>query len=134
MADEIVKVIDALCEKFGLAIDWTSENVLPYAELLCKRMITYELWSSVVYMFVAILLLIFTFFAIKRFLKKDEDDEWLMEYGENIDFSVGLIAIILGTIALVFGVCMLFGEVPDIITCLTFPEKIIWNEIQTLLE
>lgn len=32
MSEEIIKVLDALSEKFGIAIDWTGENVLPYVE------------------------------------------------------------------------------------------------------
>ena len=30
MESEAIKLLDALGEKFGLAIDWTSENVYPY--------------------------------------------------------------------------------------------------------
>lgn len=30
VSDQIINVLDALCEKFGLVIDWTSENVVPY--------------------------------------------------------------------------------------------------------
>lgn len=37
MSQEIIKVLDNLCEKFGIAIDWTSQNVKPYLqELFCK--------------------------------------------------------------------------------------------------
>ena len=32
MGDEIIKVINDLCGKFGIAIDWTSSNVIPYLE------------------------------------------------------------------------------------------------------
>lgn len=37
MGEEIIKVLDALAEKFGLAIDWTSNNVIPYLETLCGK-------------------------------------------------------------------------------------------------
>ena len=30
MSDEIIKVIDELGKRFGIVIDWSSENVLPY--------------------------------------------------------------------------------------------------------
>lgn len=32
MSVEVIKVLDALVEKFGIAIDWTSANVLPYLQ------------------------------------------------------------------------------------------------------
>lgn len=28
MSDEVIKVIDALAERFGIVIDWSSENVI----------------------------------------------------------------------------------------------------------
>ena len=30
VSDQIIKVLDNLCDKFGLAIDWSSKNVQPY--------------------------------------------------------------------------------------------------------
>ena len=30
MSTEIIKILDAICDKFGLVIDWTSQNVTPY--------------------------------------------------------------------------------------------------------
>lgn len=30
MAEQIVEVLNALCEKFGIAVDWSSENVVSY--------------------------------------------------------------------------------------------------------
>lgn len=37
LSDQIISVLDALCEKFGIAIDWTSQNVIPYIQLLAKK-------------------------------------------------------------------------------------------------
>ena len=28
VSEQIIQVLDALCEKFGLVIDWTSENAI----------------------------------------------------------------------------------------------------------
>ena len=30
MSEEVIKILDNLGEKFGVAIDWTSENIAPY--------------------------------------------------------------------------------------------------------
>lgn len=37
VSEQIISVLDALCEKFGIAINWTEENVIPYVEILCKN-------------------------------------------------------------------------------------------------
>lgn len=50
MSDEVIKVIDALAERFGIVIDWSSENVIPYLQQLCDKYITYEIITSIVWM------------------------------------------------------------------------------------
>lgn len=47
MSDEIIKVLDALAEKFGIAVDWTRQNIQPYIEDLCHRIVGYELTTSI---------------------------------------------------------------------------------------
>ena len=29
ISQQVIKVLDAVCDKFGIAIDWTSNNVIP---------------------------------------------------------------------------------------------------------
>ena len=49
MSEEIIKVLDALAEKFGLAVDWTASNVIPYLEQLCGKYVNYEMVTSIVW-------------------------------------------------------------------------------------
>ena len=48
VSEQIIQVIDALCEKFGIVVDWTSESVIPYLEILCTKLIKYEICTSIV--------------------------------------------------------------------------------------
>ena len=57
LSDEIIKVLDALAEKFGLVIDCTSQNVIPYLEQLCGKYVNYEIAISVVWFILSIILL-----------------------------------------------------------------------------
>ena len=41
ISDEIIKVLEYLCTKIGLTIDWTSSNVLPYVYKVGDRNIYY---------------------------------------------------------------------------------------------
>ena len=59
MSEEIIKVLDALAEKFGLAVDWTSVNVIPYLEQLCGKYVNYEIATSVVWLVFGIMCIIF---------------------------------------------------------------------------
>jgi len=47
MANEIIKVLDNLGEKFGIAIDWSSANVVPYLQDLMTRIVKYETYTSI---------------------------------------------------------------------------------------
>lgn len=48
MSESIVMVVDKLCEKFGVVVDWTSENVVPYVLDLMDRVVKYEIVTSVI--------------------------------------------------------------------------------------
>ena len=37
VSDQIIQVLDALCEKFGIVINWSGENVIPYLQELIKK-------------------------------------------------------------------------------------------------
>ena len=62
VSEQIIQVIDALCEKFGIVVDWTNENVFPYLETLCEKLIAYEIATSIVWKFFKI----FRKFPIKQ--------------------------------------------------------------------
>lgn len=66
MSEEVIKILDALAEKFGLAIDWTSANVLPYLQQLCGKYVTYEIATSVVWILIGICLLFVGKYAIEK--------------------------------------------------------------------
>lgn len=48
MSEEIIKILDALADKFGIAIDWTSSNVLPYLQQLCTKYVRCEIATSII--------------------------------------------------------------------------------------
>ena len=36
MSDEIIKLLDDLGQRFGIAIDWSSENMMPYIPIFVR--------------------------------------------------------------------------------------------------
>ena len=129
MSEEVIKILDALAEKFGLAIDWTSANVLPYLQQLCGKYVTYEIATSVVWMLIGICLLFVCKYVIEKAKycwKKYEEDRHT-----DYDFR----AIVLGALAgcaIVVGIVVILYNTFDIVTCITFPEKIIIEELQSV--
>ena len=56
MSDEIIKVLDDLSQRFRIAVDWTSANMLPYLQMLTRKYVNYRLAMSVMELIVGILL------------------------------------------------------------------------------
>ena len=109
MSTEIIKILDAVCDKFGIAIDWTSQNAMPYVEQICSHIVQYEFSSSVLYILIAILSIILTIGIYKIYGNRD-----------YVGFPV--IICFIATIV----ICKQFF---DIVTALTFPEKTILDFI-----
>lgn len=128
VSEQIIQVLDNLGEKFGLAIDWSSENILPYVNELMNKAVSYELWTNII---------IFTFITIGFALSwiiffktiKNKNFNWDDDKLGAIAF-VSIILAVLFTIT--FIICLIFC-ISTIITCLTFPEKIIFDMIKPML-
>ena len=129
MSEEVIKILDALAEKFGLAIDWTSANVLPYLQQLCGKYVTYEIATSVVWILIGICLLFVGKYSIektKQYWKKYEENTY-----SDYDVATVMLGILAGCV-IIGGIAVILCQTFDIVTCITFPEKIIIEELQSV--
>lgn len=129
MTSEIIKVLDDLSRRFGVAIDWTSSNMLPYLQTLTRKYANYILATRSLELAVGVLLLIGCAKLVKVYRKiKDGESDWWDEefYGMLCCIAIG--------VTFVFGWAMIFDSLLDIITCMTFPEKLILNELLQVLK
>lgn len=119
ISDEVIKILEYLCDKIGVTIDWTSSNVLPYVEQLCEKYIHWEVNTSFAWMAImGVTTIIALIFAIVIHNVSD--------WG---GFEWGIFGFILALTIIVCG-CQIF----DIIECKTFPEKAIYDYIQYHLD
>lgn len=130
VSEQIIQVIDALCEKFGIAVNWTSENVIPYLEALCRKLAVYEICTSIAWMIVVLLLSAGSIIAANKLTpifktKIKEDDDYEIGAGFAI---AGLIFLNLITFIVIVVQSM------DIIKCVTFPEMYIFEYISMLIQ
>ena len=132
ISEQIIKILDALCAKFGIAINWTSENVIPYVEVLCKKLVTYEIVTSVMWVLLVWVLFGVSAIATKKlhpwFMKKYEED-W--EEGYTIlDITLWVVTIIIGIVM----ICVTCDQIVDIVKCLTFPEMYVFEYVSNLMK
>lgn len=120
MSEEIIKVLDHIGEKFGIAVDWTSENIMPYFNELCGKIIKYEICTSVILAVVfALAMVLCVIFGLKCFRKM---------YDENDDFfELWIAGLIFSIIALIFVLVGFLQQILDIVTCCVFPEKYLFE-------
>ena len=123
--EQIIDVLEYLCKKIGVTIDFTNKNILPYVNQLCEKYINWEIASSVTLIVIGIIAGIGVYFLCKWLYKKgkEENEEAYHE------FMAIIIAIFLG-----FAILVIFPAIFNIIECVTFPEKAIYDYVTTLME
>ena len=115
LSDEIIKLLEYLCEKIGITIDWTSDNVFPYLQQLCEHFIKWEVGTSIGWIVMAIVAVIAGLVFVK--------------FADMDGFELVIFWLIVVAAIVVIGV-----QVFDIIECYTFPEKVIHDYILSYMQ
>ena len=134
VSEQIIQVIDALCEKFGIAINWTSENVIPYLEVLCGKLITYEISTSIVWIVIMASFSTAGIILTKKFAPTFKEG-LANQSNWDMGWTVGTVFAIIGLVILHLSTIIVVGvQIMDIIKCLTFPEMYIFEYISRLIQ
>ena len=129
ISEQVIKVLDAICDKFGIAIDWTSNNVIPYIQQLGNKIITYDICNSITWLVIGSVIPLTVAILIKKFLNKkkleakEASNDYYFTDGSVADGACCcyiLIAVLI-FVAIVIGTINLQSIVQDIV----FPEKTI---------
>lgn len=132
ISEQIIQVIDNLCTKFGIAINWTGENVIPYLEVLCKKLITYEIATSAMW-----ILLVWVLFGVSALTLKKMDPWLRKKANESFDEIYEFMDVVLWIVTTVLGivmVCVTCDQAIDIIKCFTFPEMYVFEYVSALMK
>lgn len=121
VSTQIIEVLDALCAKVGIVIDWTSENVIPYVTELAGKYITFEIATSIAWLVISIVFLVAGWkFAFWAHRKVNDADISILVFGVMVAASF-LCAYIIGK------------QIFDIIKCATIPELVLFKAVQALM-
>lgn len=118
VSSQIIEVLDDLCKKFGLMIDWSQENILPYLQELAGKYISWEIAMSWAWLVAGVVILIAGIVMIIIERKID-----LASFGY-----------IFGFITICAFIAITMTQVDDIITCKFFPEKQILEYVKHLMQ
>ena len=122
VSSEIIEVLDYLGEKFGIAIDWTSNNVLPYLQTLIDKFIKWEISTSIVWIAIAafVIVAMIVLINLKGFREINEET-----------YGMLWISIIVLIIVSFIVICI---QIFDIVECNMFPEKALYDFIKVMLK
>ena len=129
ISEQVIKVLDAVCDKFGIAIDWTSNNVIPYIQQLGNKIIIYDICNSIMWLVIGGVTPITVAILIKKFLnqKKLEAKETINDYyytDGSLDNGALCCYLIIG-ILLIIAIIFTPSNIQNIIQDIVLPEKTI---------
>ena len=114
-ASALIEILELIAEKFGMTVDWTGENVLPYLQSLGEKIVAYERNIALLWIFVGGIVAVL---AVILFI---------VGCVQNWD-GVQTIILIIGMIA---AAIIIIANMYTVIGCDTFPEKIILDYISS---
>lgn len=132
VSSQIIDVINELCSKFGIAIDWSQKNVQPYLESLVAKAVNYELYTSIMWIVIgAILIGIGLFYLSKankckeRYIKYKKDST----VDTESDYIYKDLYRISDWFLFITAILLIIYNTNDIIKCITFPDKVVFDMI-----
>lgn len=135
ISNEVVKVLNALCDKFGLAVDWSSQNFLPYAEELMGKFINWKIHNAIFFMTIGVILLILCplmYKAFKKFNKASKNCEFFED--EYYSYLIGQILSVIALIAfIIIGIIMIVHNTYYLIKLQSFPELVLLEYLKNYL-
>ena len=131
ISEQIISVLNVLCEKFGIAVDWTAANVLPYVQDLCGRIITYSIASDIATIVFLIISTIIAFFMFKFFIKKLKEVDYYDDDGWTVGAVLSGAVFGVSCLACLIGIPMITME---IIQACTIPELTIIEMVENLVQ
>ncbi len=122
MNKELMETLTELAKKFGVAIDWTSQNALPYVQELASRIVKFEVATSVLWAIVGAMFVIsFRWWMplIRNLARKEKENPFDMyDFYKALATSGMIITMIIG--GLIIG-----QQAYDLIQCAILPEAVV---------
>lgn len=128
MSNEIITAIDHLCDKLGIAVDWTADNALPMIQQLIEKYARYLLVNNIAWFCVwVVLFAICTAVVVVITRGVIRKEAWVLE--SDIYALVFVVAPVLsGTFFILALVCM-----SQLIKAATIPEIYAVQELLSML-
>lgn len=124
-----VEIVNALFEHLGMAVSVTAETISEWWPILVSKWAALEIGTSCVWLTPGLVLVIGAIIAlVKIAYAYSHYQDSKLDYDEN-----GCICFV-ALCALAIGLVIVICQVLDIITAITFPEKLIFDYVTNMLD
>lgn len=140
-----VDAINALCEKFGIVVDWTAQNVMPYLLDLYERFIVYTIVVDLISIIMSTICLIVTgkaSFNIARSyinMAKSKDNTvtscfWNKNRWGEVELpTISFIIVLLMALAIIISFINLCFDIPHLIQTIFIPEMTMIEKLNAMM-
>lgn len=126
---DIITVLDAVCAKLGVAIDWSTENVAPKLEAFVARYSTYLIAVHIFYLALAVLVLAGGITAMVLTWRSYQKNGWAYEECWDGFSMAGLAVVVFSIMAAVVAAICAGSITSTLIQLATVPEIAVANDI-----
>lgn len=146
-SNQVIEILNEICNKLGIAVDWTSENVLPQIKIVCEKFIRYRIvqksimcgWG-ILFVFIGIVYGIILLRLYRR-CKTTGNENFLFGYFNNwnsknkrIEFQPYICILNAVVLAIVIvGIILLAVGLSALIKCLIAPEMVIADYFKDMI-
>lgn len=138
MSDEIIKVLDALCDKIGIAVDWSAENITPQIVDVITRYGHYLLANAVAWLSIGVIFLVCGVLCMKKscsiYMKCNTDnDSYWRKNPEEAEWVICFL-FVCGLFLIILGIIFVFFNVSSLIKAATIPDVYAAEKIINMLQ
>ena len=138
MNNKVIEVLDYMGEKFGIAIDWTAENVMPQVTEFLNRYRTYAITKHTIWIVIGlIIVLICTLWMKKTYTNITNGNEksfWFKVWDEIDGEVVVIVAYIVAVVLTIVFSCIIIDKIFVIAEWITVPEMKLFETFSELLK
>lgn len=131
MSTEIIKILDDLGKRFGIALDWSSQNIMPYLQELMKRFICYRNIAACIGIILSIAITIIGIVIVKLLNKWRKSENYNSDFC-NDDELLAIVGYIFSICIIALGIGLIIGNILGIAKNICMPEMVVYEYIKNI--
>ena len=131
MSEEIIKVLDELGKRFGIVIDWSNQNIVPYLQELLKRFICYQNITAGIWIIISVAIIIGGVIMLNFLNKWKKSDDYDSSYCSDDDV-LAAVGYILSVCIIALGIGLIIGNILGITKNICMPEMVVYEYIKNI--